>query len=131
MTNGAFDPTFASMDGLWNFENSAKEHTVPSKDQVEARKVHVNYKNVILDNENTSIFLKDAEMRLSLGGIARGYAIDNSKKILQSHGLKNFSVRSKSELYTHGHLTEHLLIPHPDNKNVFASFDLQDRAYQY
>jgi len=69
-----------------------------------ARKmVHlVNYKNVILNDRECSVFLKHKGMRIGFGGIGKGYAADRAKKILQDMGVASGIVNAAGDLTTWG-----------------------------
>jgi thiamine biosynthesis lipoprotein len=70
LTQGAFDLTYGSIDkSLWNFDKSMTE--LPSA-ATALKMVHlINYKNILLDKTNSSVFLKEKGMRIGFGGIRK------------------------------------------------------------
>ena len=81
ITQGAFDISYGSIDKtLWNFDKSMTK--LP--DVETARKmVHlIDYRNILLDKENGTVFLKEKGMRIGFGGIGKGYAAEMAKKVL-------------------------------------------------
>jgi len=101
LTQGAFDITYGSIDkSLWNFDLNMK--ALPDAAIAQASVRLINYQNVILDNENTTIFLKEAGMRIGFGGIGKGYAADKAKAVLQSQGVKSGIVNAAGDLITWG-----------------------------
>ena len=81
ITQGAFDISYGSIDkSLWNFDKTMTQ--LP--DAATALKmVHlIDYRNIILDKENTTVFLKKAGMRIGFGGIGKGYAAEMAKQLL-------------------------------------------------
>lgn len=56
LTDGAFDITYASMDRIWKFDGSMKE--MPSAESIRASVTKVGYQNIVLDEANSSVFLK-------------------------------------------------------------------------
>src|SRR5689334_19625179 len=86
LTQGAFDITYGSIDKrFWNFDQ-----TMTSLPDVAEAKRHVrliNYNNVILDEANTTVYLKETGMRIGFGGIGKGYAADRAKSILINSGV--------------------------------------------
>lgn len=101
LTQGAFDITYGSIDkSLWNFDLNMK--TLPDAATAQAAVRLINYQNVILDNENTTVFLKEAGMRIGFGGIGKGYAADKAKAVLQTEGVKSGIVNAAGDLITWG-----------------------------
>jgi thiamine biosynthesis lipoprotein len=102
ITQGAFDITYGSVDKkLWNFDKTMT--TLP--DPVTAKKaVHlINYRNIILDEKNCTVFLKEKGMRIGFGGIGKGYAAERAKLILQQKGIKSGIVNASGDLTAWGH----------------------------
>ena len=75
ITQGAFDISYGSIDkSLWNFD---KAMTKLPDAETALKMVHlIDYRNIILDKENTTVFLKKAGMRIGFGGIGKGYAAE-------------------------------------------------------
>src|SRR5207237_64213 len=102
LTQGAFDITYGSIDkSLWNFDTNMK--ALP--DVATARKMVklINYKHVVLDEKNNSVFLKEKGMRIGFGGIGKGYAAERAKLVLQQAGVKNGIVNAAGDLTTWGY----------------------------
>lgn len=85
LTEGAFDISYASMDNLWKFDGSMKH--LPPADLIKESHGKVGYENIILDNENHTVFLKKKGMKIGFGGIGKGYAADKTKTFLQKLGV--------------------------------------------
>jgi FAD:protein FMN transferase len=101
LTQGAFDITYGSVDKqLWNFDKDMK--VLPTAET--ARKaVHlINYKNIILDETESTIFLTKKGMRIGFGGIGKGYAAEMAKKILQQLGVQSGIVNASGDLTVWG-----------------------------
>ena len=62
----------------------------------------INYKNVLLNEANCTIFLKEKGMRIGFGGIGKGYAADKAKYLLQNLGIKSGIVNASGDLITWG-----------------------------
>jgi FAD:protein FMN transferase len=102
ITQGAFDITYGSVDKkLWNFDKTMT--SLP--DAETARKsVHlINYKNVILDQRKSTVFLKEKSMRIGFGGIGKGYAAERAKYVLQQKGIKSGIVNAAGDLTAWGY----------------------------
>ena len=90
MSNGAFDVTYASVGYLYAY----RAHQRPSEQQVAAALPGVDYRQVEIDRaRNTIRFLKQG-VRIDLGGIAKGYAVDRSIEILRRLGIEHAMVNA-------------------------------------
>jgi FAD:protein FMN transferase len=101
ITQGAFDISYGSIDKtLWNFDKTMTK--LP--DAETARKmVHlIDYRNIIMDNENRTIFLKEKGMRIGFGGIGKGYAAEKAKKILVANGIGSGIINASGDLSAWG-----------------------------
>lgn len=101
LTQGAFDISYGSIDKkLWNFD--VRMTSLPSA-QIARESVRlINFRNVILDEKESTVFLKEKEMRIGFGGIGKGYAADKAKTILQRQGVQSGVVNAAGDLVTWG-----------------------------
>ncbi len=83
LTDGAFDITYASVGYLYDF----REHVKPSEGQIERALPAVNHRHVILDPKNRTVRFSQKGVRIDLGGIAKGYAVDLGIEALQARGV--------------------------------------------
>jgi len=101
LTQGAFDITYGSIDkSLWNFDLNMTSLPHPEIARESVRLI--NYRNVILDKTNCTVFLKEKGMRIGFGGIGKGYAADKAKQLLQAQGVKSGIVNAAGDLITWG-----------------------------
>lgn len=101
LTQGAFDITYGSIDkSLWNFDT----HMTALPDRETARRMVrlINYRNVILDENECSVFLKEKGMRIGFGGIGKGYAAEMAKRLLMQKGVTSGIVNASGDLTTWG-----------------------------
>jgi thiamine biosynthesis lipoprotein len=101
MSGGAFDVTFETLHGLWKFDQDLDPHP-PSAAQVHAQQKYLGYRHVKLDAAAHSVLLDETHVRIGLGGIAKGYAVDRASKVLTDAGLLCFYVQAGGDLYTKG-----------------------------
>ncbi len=87
-TAGAFDITFASVGWFYDY----REKKQPSAAQREKLLPAVNYKGLRLDKAKKRLFYEHPDIRIDLGGIAKGYAVDNSITLLQKLGVQHAMV---------------------------------------
>ncbi len=133
LTKGAFDISYASMDKIWKFDGTMKE--MPSDEIIKNSVAKVGYQNIILNEKDTSIFLKNKGMKLGLGGIGQGYIADKIKEKLETEGCMAGLVNVSGDINTWGKLPNGkpwtVGIINPMNKNkVFATFQLDDSAVE-
>lgn len=101
VTDGAFDITYGSIDKkLWNFDQTMD--TLPSLAQAKSMVRLINYKNIILNQKESTVMLKEAGMRLGFGGIGKGYAAEKAKALLIKQGVKSGIVNASGDLTTWG-----------------------------
>lgn len=101
VTQGAFDITYGSLDkSLWNFDVNMTALPDP---KLAFKSVHlINYKNVIVDKEESTVMLRNPGMRIGFGGIGKGYAADMARNVLQTEGIKSGIVNAAGDLITWG-----------------------------
>jgi thiamine biosynthesis lipoprotein len=101
ISEGTFDITFESLHGLWKFDQDLDPHP-PTAAAVKALLPRVGYRHIHTDAATHSIFLDQAGTKISLGGIAKGYAVDRAAAVLEHAGLTSFFVQAGGDLYTRG-----------------------------
>ena len=131
LTQGAFDITYGSIDkSLWNFDKAMTR--LPEEALVKKSIRLINYRNVILDKNDRSVFLKEKGMRIGFGGIGKGYAADQAKKIMQDAGCENGIVNASGDLTVWGKQPNGeswtIGIADPSRNLPFASLKLTDGA---
>ncbi len=101
VTQGAFDITYGSVDKrLWNFDTNLS--SLPDKETAKEMARLINYRNIILDRENSSVMLKEKGMRIGFGGIGKGYAAEMAKKVMRKRGLESGIVNASGDMTTWG-----------------------------
>ncbi|AEP31757.1 FAD:protein FMN transferase [Brumicola nitratireducens] len=83
LTKGAFDITFASVGYLYNY----KENKRPDEATIASLLDAVNYKHIVLKKENKTVAFSNEKVKIDLGGIAKGHAVDNSISLLERMGI--------------------------------------------
>ncbi len=101
ITDGAFDITYGSLDKrLWNFDKTMT--SLPDPETARSMVKLINYRNVILDEVNCTIMLKEKGMRIGFGGIGKGYAAEKAKALLVREGVMGGIVNASGDLTTWG-----------------------------
>ena len=131
LTDGAFDISYASMDKIWKFDGTM--NAMPSKKQIEASVSKVGYKNIILNEENSSVFLSHKGMKIGFGAIGKGYAADKAKDLLIKKGVESGIINASGDMNTWGKQPDgnpwKVAITNPLNKDTaFALLPVINRA---
>lgn len=101
ITQGAFDITYGSVDKrLWNFDKTMTE--LPDAATAKKSVRLINYKNILVDKNQSTVFLKEKGMRIGFGGIGKGYAAEMAKSVMQQNGVTNGIVNASGDLVTWG-----------------------------
>lgn len=132
LTQGAFDITYGSIDkSLWNFDQQMK--SLPSKEVAQEMVKLINFENIVLNEPQKSVFLREKGMRIGFGGIGKGYAADKAKVLLQQNGIKAGIINASGDLATWGHQPDGkpwtIGIANPNMKNTaFSRLNISNLA---
>lgn len=132
ITQGAFDISYGSIDKkLWNFDCSMQ--ALP--DAETARKmVHlIDFRNIELDAEAQTVFLRNKGMRIGFGGIGKGYAAEMGKRKLIAAGVESGIINASGDLTAWGKQPSGkswtIGIADPERPNQpFSYLDISDKA---
>ena len=100
-SEGAFDPTWAALWGTWDFRPAAVPK-VPPAAEIARRLKLVGWQRLELDAENGTAYLHDAGMVLGLGGIAKGWALDQAAAVLRKQGVTDALLSAGGQLLALG-----------------------------
>ena len=101
ITDGAFDITYGSVDKrLWNFDRNMT--SLPDAETAKEMVRLINYRNVLLEGNECTVFLKEVGMRIGFGGIGKGYAAEMAKRLLLQQGVANGVVNASGDISTWG-----------------------------
>lgn len=132
LTQGAFDITYGSLDkSLWNFDKNMT--SLPDPVAAKSTVRLINFRNVILDKERHSVFLREKGMRIGFGGIGKGYAADCAKQVMVKAGVSSGIVNAAGDLTVWGTQPSGeawtVGIADPDKKELpFASLKLSNTS---
>jgi thiamine biosynthesis lipoprotein len=129
---GVFDITIGPLSDLWGFSED-KEIVLPEDKTIKKLVKLVNYRDIDINENDTTVYLDKKGMSLDLGGIAKGYAIDRGSAVLKSMGITNFILNAGGDIYVSGTKDKDTLwkvgIKHPRYTNdLVGEFNLKDYA---
>lgn len=83
LSGGAFDITFSSVGYMYDY----RRHIKPTDKEIEQALPGINYRHILLDARKRTVKFARPGVRIDLGGIGKGYAVDNSIVLLRKRGI--------------------------------------------
>lgn len=132
LTEGAFDISFAGMAPLWKFEGQ-EVHSFPDSVRVAQAAQFADYNKILLNSDQSTVFLTDPEMKIGFGAIGKGYAANRAMSVMKALGIKSGMVNAGGDLITWGKKSDGKIwsmgITDPNSKDqMFAWLSLEDMA---
>lgn len=100
LSNGDFDITIGPLVKLWSI--GLDEAKVPTQEEIDSVLPSIDYNLLELNKENHTIFLKNKNMMIDLGSIAKGYAADEISHILTENDVNSAIIDLGGNIYAHG-----------------------------
>ena len=101
LTRGKFDITFGALSDIWRFDHD-QDNIVPDRQLIETRLTRIDYRAVQVDGTARTAFVSRPNVRVHLGGIGKGYAVDRAVAFLREAGFADFMIQSGGDLYVAG-----------------------------
>lgn len=132
-TDGAFDITFGALAEIWRFDHD-QDRRVPTAAEIAAHRARVDYHAVSVDDGAGTVRLTRPDVRVHLGGIGKGYAVDRAIAILRGAGLRDFMVQAGGDLYVAGRSGDEpwrlgIQDPRGPGGQAFAVVELEDATF--
>ena len=136
-TGGAFDVTAGQLSALWGFEQRSGK--LPTDEAIKETLQSVGTSHIAFNDEQTSIQFSAEHVKINLGGIGKGFAIDAMASLLRMNGICDFAIHGgqSSVLCGGDYVTNDgvskagwpIGLSHPVLPEVrLAHFNLKDRA---
>jgi thiamine biosynthesis lipoprotein len=129
ITQGAFDITYASVGYMYDFRARQR----PTEQQIQSALPAVNFRHVLLDAANSTVRFSQPGVRIDLGGIAKGYAVDRGIEILRARRFNHALVNAGGDSRVIGDRFGKpwiIGIRHPDHpEQVITRLPLTDTAF--
>ena len=110
LADGVFDITARPLVALWGI--GKKGEFIPNPQEVEQARALVNYRDVLIREDSGTMMLRRSQQAIDLGGIAKGYAADEVRRILFMHGISDALINLGGTVITMGRPRE-VGIQHP------------------
>ena len=132
-TDGTFDVTFGALTDVWKFDHD-QDNSIPAAEAIRVRLPLIDYRQIEIDDRAGTVFLGRKGMKIHLGGIGKGYAVDHALTILRRAGLRDFMIQAGGDLYVGGHKDGHpwrlgINDPRGPEGRSFATIDLTDSTF--
>ncbi|APH16939.1 apbE family protein [Clostridium sporogenes] len=99
-TKGSFDITVEPLVSLWGI--GTDKARIPSKDEISNALKLINYKDVVMNEKESTVMLKRKGQAIDLGAIAKGYAADELKEVLLNHNISSAFLSLGGNVYVLG-----------------------------
>jgi len=90
VSDGAFDITVGAISKLWR--RAIRRQIFPDEKRLHLAKAKIGYEKISVDEKERKVRLMEKGMRLDLGGIAKGYTVDQMVAVLESFGIERILV---------------------------------------
>jgi thiamine biosynthesis lipoprotein len=132
-SGGVFDITVGAYKGLWKFDEDM-DGSLPDPADVKKRLALVGWKDLVLDKKKKTVFLRRKGMSMTLGGIAKGYAVDKCVALLVERGFTDFMVQAGGDMYVAGSKGKDPWVvgirdPRGERDAMFATAPIKDHSF--
>lgn len=120
-SHGAFDLSWAVLRDLYSFTPEHYRH--PSTGEIKNRLPLIQYRDIVINEEAQTVKLLRKGMKLGVGGIAKGLALDYASDILKKTGIKHFMLFGGGQVQVSGKRSNRAWrvgIRHPRRHDYFA-----------
>lgn len=128
LTQGAFDITFASIGHQYDYRAGKR----PSPESTTQTLPLIDYRHIQLNAADRTVFFRRQGVRIDLGGIAKGYAVDQGIELLRKRGIAHALISAGGDsrlMGDHQGRPWHIGIQAPRKKNAMAAvLPLSDTA---
>lgn len=100
ITKETFNIGLGSLINLWGIGTDAQK--IPTTEEITNAKKHIDLNQIEVSEENNTVFLKDPKMLLDLGGIAKGYAVDEAIRVLKENEIESGLVNLGGDIFIFG-----------------------------
>lgn len=107
VTGGEMNIAMGSVLSIWHDYRSAADENygvgeLPPMEELQEAAKHTDINNLIIDEENSTVYLADPQMILDVGAIAKGYAVEMVAQMLESRGITGYVINVGGNIRTVG-----------------------------
>lgn len=100
ISDGAFDITAAVLVDLWGFTD--KKYYLPMENEIKKALKFVGSDKIILNDKDNMVEFKTSGVKIDLGGIAKGYALDCAVKKLKENNITSCLINAGGQVFALG-----------------------------
>ena len=120
LTCGAFDLSGTLARYYWVFDK--QNHTWLDEAEISKLSGLIEYRNIVMDEDAKTVFLKEEGMKIGFGGIGKGYAAQQAKQVMQAVGIEDGLINASGDLLCWGNPPKasswNIKIPDPRDRQV-------------
>lgn len=107
VTNGRINIAMGSVLSIWHEYRTSGldapwEAELPPMELLEEAAQHTDINDLIIDEENSTVFIADPKMTLDVGAIAKGYAVEMVARALEGRGISGYVINVGGNVRTVG-----------------------------
>lgn len=131
-TDGHFDVTIGPIVKLWSI--GLPEAKVPTDDEITDKLQYVNYKDLELNDNEKTVFLKREGMILDLGAVAKGYTADRICEILKENNVSKAIIDLGGNIFALGEKSENtpwkigIQNPEQSRGDIIGSLSIENKS---
>lgn len=128
-SEGEFDITVGPLLDLWGF--SEHKYYLPTGEEIKKAKSRVGFNKIILNDRDNVVEFSIPGMRVDLGGIAKGFAVDCAVDKLRKAGIKSCLINAGGQIYALGDKfgkAWQIAIRNPRAEGLVEALQLEDKA---
>lgn len=128
-SDGAFDITIAPLVDIWGF--SSQRYKVPGEGLIKTTLKLVGCDKIILREENNVVEFKIPGMKIDLGAIGKGFAVDRAVNKLKENNINNCLINAGGQIYALGEKSGSpwkIAIQNPRKPEISATLELKDKS---
>ncbi len=129
-SSGAFDITIGPLADIW--KKAIKDKKMPARQALKKAKELVDYRQIFIDRKEGLIRLEKPNMKIDLGAIAKGFAVDRAVAKLKAAGISSALINAGGDIYCLGKKFNRpwkIAVRHPREEGQFSQvFYLVDKA---
>lgn len=129
LSDGAFDITVEPLMDLWGFTD--KKYYLPKDEEIKNVLSLIGFDKIIFNNSDNMVKFKFPTMKIDLGAIAKGYAVDCAIKKLKENDVVSCLINAGGDIYClggRGNKPWKAGIKNPRNQEIRDFLELQDKA---
>ena len=129
VSDGAFDITVGPLMDIWGFTD--KKYRLPSSEEIKKTLGLIGSDKIIFNNKDNMIQFKVLGMKIDLGAIAKGYAVDCAVKKLKEMGIKSCLINAGGQVYGLGDKFGkpwNIAIKDPRGKDFIGYLELKNKS---